>query len=206
MLAEHDAGAMRLDMRSLRGGARSGGVRSRRTDPPVMRGTLGLMPGEESGPMAAGFGRLAGAWRGTNGFRLMPTDDLYETPATAALTTAANEHVLVVTYAWTHPDDGPQDGMLVVGSPDDERQLVTAAWGDSWHQKPNLRMLTGTLGERRLEVTAEYGGGWAWMISLDGHRGDRLALTMYNVIPVEHATDEAPAGPYSVMVGELRSG
>jgi hypothetical protein len=88
------------------------------------------------------------------------------------------------TYGWRHPDDGPQDGVLLVGSPDDERRVVTVAWGDSWHQKPSLLMLTGELARRRLEVSADYGGGWRWMISIDGDRDDRLALTMYNVIPV----------------------
>jgi hypothetical protein len=44
------------------------------------------------------------------------------------------------------------------------------------------------------------------MITLDGHRADRLALTMYNVVPAEHATDDAAAGPYPVMVAEMRRG
>ena len=154
--------------------------------------------------MATSFGRLAGMWRGSNGFRLMPTDELSNAPATAELTTAADGHDLVLTYAWTHPEDGPQDGVLVAGSPDDQGQDFTAAWGDSWHQKPNLLVFTGTLTEGRLEVSADYGGGWRWVISLGGDRGDGLALTMYNVIPAEHATDEVPAGPYRVMVAELQ--
>ena len=154
--------------------------------------------------MATSFGGHSGTWRGNNGFRLMPTDELSEAPATAALTTAADGHDLVLTYTWAHPDDGPQDGVLMVGSTDDQEQVVTAAWGDSWHRKPSLLMLTGTLNERHLEVTADHGGGWRWVISLAGDRGDRLALTMYNVIPAEQATGDAPAGPYPVMAAELR--
>ena len=152
--------------------------------------------------MATDFGRLAGTWTGSNGFRLMPTDELYDAPATAELSTAADGHDLVVTYTWAHPADGPQDGVLVVGSPDDEQRVVTAAWGDSWHQKPAMLTLTGSLTQRRLEVTADYGGGWRWSISIDGSRDDRLALTMHNIIPAGHATDEVPAGPYPVMVAE----
>jgi hypothetical protein len=156
--------------------------------------------------MATTFGQLAGSWRGSNGFRLMPTDELSEAPATAQLSIAAGGHDVVLTYTWAHPDDGPQDGVLLVGSPDDETEVVTAAWGDSWHQKPHLLVLTGTLTERHLEVSAEYGGGWRWMISLESDREDRLALAMYNVVPVEYATDEASAGPYPVMVADLRRG
>lgn len=153
--------------------------------------------------MATTFGRLTGTWRGINGFRLMPTDELFEAPATAELTTAACGHDLVLTYAWAHPDDGSQDGALLAGSPDDGNHVVTAAWGDSWHQKPGLLVLAGTLTDRRLELAADYGGGWQWVISLDGDRADRLALTMYNVVPAEHATDDTSAGPYPVMVAEL---
>jgi hypothetical protein len=154
--------------------------------------------------MATTLGRLAGTWRGSNGFRLMPPDELYEAPATAELATVAGGHDLVLSYTWAHPADGPQDGVLVVASPEDERQVVTAVWGDSWHQKPSMLTLSGTLAERRLEVSADYGGGWRWAISLDGERDDRLVLTMHNVIPAEHATDETPAGPYPVMVAELQ--
>ncbi len=146
------------------------------------------------------LGRLAGTWRGTNGFRLMPTDEFHDAPATAVVATAAGGHVVVVTYTWSHPDDGPQDGALFVGSPDDE-QTVGAAWGDSWHQKPSILTLTGTLTAGRLEVTADYGGGWQWTIALEGD--DPLRLTMQNVVPDEQATDEIAAGPYPVMVAEL---
>jgi hypothetical protein len=150
----------------------------------------------------ASLGRLAGNWRGTNGFRLMPTDELQEAPATAVVTTAAGGHDVVLTYTWIHPDDGPQDGVLLVGSPDEQQQAVDAAWGDSWHQKPSILMFSGTLVDGRLEVIADYGGGWKWMITLEGE--NQLLLTMHNVVPDELATDEVSAGPYPVMVAELR--
>jgi hypothetical protein len=67
-------------------------------------------------------------------------------------------------------------------------------------------VFTGTVTERHLEVSADYGGGWRWVISLESDGEERLALTMYNVVPAEYATDEASAGPYPVMVAELRRG
>jgi hypothetical protein len=84
----------------------------------------------------------------------------------------------------------------------DDQARVTVAWGDSWHQKPPIIVLTGGATDRGVEVTADYGGGWRWMISLDGGR-DGLLMTMHNVIPAEHATDEVSAGPYLVMVAEF---
>jgi hypothetical protein len=153
--------------------------------------------------VAASFGRLAGSWSGSNGFRLMPGDELYEAAARAELIVAAAGYDLVLRYTWVHPADGPQDGVLLVGSPDDEGR-VTAAWGDSWHQKPAIAVLNGSLIEGVLEVAADYGGGWRWMISVDGGRDDSLALTMHNVIPDELATDQEPAGPYPVMVSAFQ--
>ena len=154
--------------------------------------------------MAMSFGRAAGTWSGTNRFRLMPTDDFHEAPAAAQLSTAAAGHDLLFTYTWAHPADGPQDGVLLVGSPESGHDGVTAAWGDSWHQKPGILTFTGALAGGVLELSADYGGGWVWVISLDGERDDTLVLTMQNVIPGEHATEEIPAGPYVAMVAELR--
>ena len=155
-------------------------------------------PGAPTGTI---LGRLAGTWRGTNGFRMMPTDDMPEAPATAVVTIVAGGYDVVVTYTWNHPQDGPQDGVLLIGSPDEEQQTITAAWGDSWHQKPSFLVLSGSLVDGRVELTADYGGGWLWTIGLEGD--SPLLLTMRNVIPAEHATDEIEAGPYSVMIAEL---
>lgn len=147
--------------------------------------------------------RFVGTWRGENGFRLMPFDDLHVAAATASGATAAAGADLVLRYTWVHAEDGPQDGVLLVGSPDEGR--LTAAWGDSWHQQPRLLSFAGTATADGFDLTADYGGGWLWTISataVDEH----LALTMHNVIPAEHATAEAAAGPYPVMVAELVAG
>ena len=155
-------------------------------------------PGAPTGTI---LGRLVGTWRGTNGFRMMPTDDMPEAPATAVVAIVAGGYDVVVTYTWIHPQDGPQEGVLLIGSPDEEQQTINAAWGDRWHQKPSLLVLSGSLAEGRVELTADYGGGWLWTIGLEGD--SPLLLTMHNVIPAEHATDEIEAGPYAVMIAEL---
>jgi hypothetical protein len=64
--------------------------------------------------------------------------------------------------------------------------------------------MDGTLVDGVVDVSADYGGGWRWTISVDGRRNDHLALTMHNVIPEELATDDEPAGPYPVMVAALQ--
>jgi hypothetical protein len=146
----------------------------------------------------------AGTWVGTNGFRLMPTDPLVEFPARLTLTNAAGGHLVSVAYWWEHPDDGPQDGLLVIGPGDDGRS-VTAMWGDSWHQKPAPMVLHGSHGsDGSLEFEGDYGGGWRWRVILDATDKEKLRLRMDNVIPAEQATAEISAGPYPVMIMETR--
>lgn len=73
---------------------------------------------------------------GVNGFRLMPDDPLQEFPATASLSTAAGGHLTVFTYTWQHPDDGPQDGLLLISASTPEPR-ITGVWGDSCIRSPN---------------------------------------------------------------------
>jgi hypothetical protein len=151
-----------------------------------------------------------GHWTGTNGFRLMPGDPFSVSPATLSVTSAAGGHLTSVAYTWRHPDDGPQDGLVVVGAGEEPGSLV-ALWGDSWHQQPAPMTLTGGApGREATEGAAEgamrldggYGGGWGWRITLDVAGGATAVLRMANVVPAEHAAPGAPAGPYDVMVLE----
>jgi hypothetical protein len=143
---------------------------------------------------------VTGRWTGTNGFRLMPGDPLATAPATLAVTTAAAGHLLSVAYTWEHPDDGPQDGLLVVGAADEAGRLV-ALWGDSWHQQPAPMSMTGHLvGDVGVELQGEYGGGWGWRITVEMPGGGVARLRMANVVPGDQETDDVAAGPYDVMV------
>jgi hypothetical protein len=147
---------------------------------------------------------FAGTWAGTNGFRMMPTDSLAEFPATVDVTRAAGGHLTAVAYSWQHPDDGPQDGLVVVGPAGEDGSLV-AMWGDSWHQKPVPMSMSGRQESgTTVELDGDYGGGWGWRIVFETTDAEMLRMRMDNVIPAEHATTEISAGPYPVMVMELR--
>jgi len=141
---------------------------------------------------------LVGTWAGTNGFRLMPGDPLRTFPATARVATAAGGHLVVVAYTWRHPDDGPQDGLFLVGRGGDGG-AVTATWADSWHQKPEPMSLTGRAAQA-LDLEGVYGGDWRWRIRVEQEEGGQLLVTMDNVVPVGEATQDVPPGPYPVMV------
>jgi hypothetical protein len=134
----------------------------------------------------------------------MPTDAMAELPATLELRHGAGGHLTCVAYSWSHPTDGPQEGLLTVGLAQESGQL-TALWGDSWHQQPTCMTLAGEpAGEGGFSLAGEYGQGWGWRISVRADGPDAVRLRMENVIPDEQATPDVPAGPYVVMEMALR--
>jgi|SoiMethySBSTD1v2_1073268.scaffolds.fasta_scaffold31465_2 hypothetical protein len=142
---------------------------------------------------------FVGTWAGTNGFRLMPTDPFAEFPARVTLTLGAGGHLTSVAYWWEHPDDGPQDGLLLIGRTSGDGSLV-AMWGDSWHQKPAPMLLSGTdASGTAIVLEGEWGGGWGWRISFDATDTENFLMQMDNVIPDDQATADIPSGPYPVM-------
>ena len=137
-----------------------------------------------------------GSWTGTNGFRLLPNDPLAEFPATANVTVAAGGHLTSVVYGWRHPDDGPQDGLIVIGTAGDDGSL-TGIWGDSWHQQPAPMSLAGGQGaDGIVELVGSH-----WRIVFDNADAENVWMRMDNVIP---AGQDLPAGPYPVMVMRVR--
>lgn len=163
-----------------------------------------------TGRWAEIVGAAAGRERhGSGGFRLMPGDALATGEATATLETPAGGYALLLTYTWTHPEDGPQNGVLLAGSPEQGGDAVEASWIDSWHQKPAPLHLTGTLEGSALELSAFYSGAWGWQIRLDLGSPQETAVVMRNVIPQEALSQAPPgqpmqAGPYVVMDLRLR--
>ena len=146
------------------------------------------------------FAAAAGAWSGTNGFRLMPADPLATAPATATLSLAAGGSLLTLAYTWSHPEDGAADGLVVTGPTEDG---FVALWADSWHQQPAPMSMTGAIDDAgELLVAGSYAGEWGWRIAL-ALDGEGLTLRMDNVVPASIAA-AGDAGPYPVMICELR--
>lgn len=135
-----------------------------------------------------------GEWQGTNGFRMYPTDEMSVARSTARTTTVADGHGWTLTYTWIHPTDGEQTGTLLLGTPEEDGS-ASLAWMDSWHQKPGVRLFTGTGDENGVDTQADY-DGWGWTIAVTAEP-DALTLTMCNVVPADHPSGQP--GPYEVM-------
>jgi hypothetical protein len=149
------------------------------------------------------FAAAAGTWSGSNGFRMMPADPFSTHPATATLALAGGGSLLSLAYTWAHPDDGDQEGLLVVGA--DGSEGLVALWADSWHQQPAPMTMTGAVDETgELLVTGSYAGAWGWRIALSADGGGDLTMRMDNVVPASAAPSEEDAGPYEVMTAALR--
>lgn len=148
-----------------------------------------------------GLAGPVGAWTGTNSFRLMPADPMHDAPATAELGLSAGGHLATIAYTWSHPEDGAQDGLLVIGA-GAEPGTVTVLFGDSWHQQPEPQVATGTI-DGVIAVGYEYGPGWRWNITVDPTDNGVLRLQMDNVVPEDPAAGREGV-TYPVMVMELR--
>ena len=150
---------------------------------------------------------MGDTFSGTCSFRLMPYDRLLEGPSSATFDEVGPTQVLL-RYTWTHPEDGPQHGVLLIGGPEEDGDDVAATLADSWHQKPGLMTLTGLRRGDTIELASLYAGDWGWQVTINA--GDEPTMTMRNVVP-ESALDMLPtdaprvaAGPYDVMVARWR--
>jgi hypothetical protein len=93
-------------------------------------------------------------------------------------------------------------GLLVLG-PGEEAGTVVALWGDSWHQAPSPKWLTGVIDDQVITVGYSYADEWEWTISVDATDSDSLRLRMNNVVPLSAVADDQSAGAYWAMQANL---
>jgi hypothetical protein len=143
-----------------------------------------------------------GDWRGTNAFRLTPTDPPHEAAATAQVTSAVRGLLTEVAYTWSHPEAGEQTGLLVLAAADDPPGTV-ALWSDTFHQAPAAGWLTGSSGSGTVTLGYGYAGDWRWEVVIDASDPGRLRIRMDNVVPESAAAQGYPPGTYWAMQAEL---
>ena len=143
------------------------------------------------------FADHVGSWAGTNEFKLMPDDEPAAADFTADVSVAAGSNLVALSYTWSHPADGAQDGLLTVGL-SEEPSIAVALWADSWHQSPTAAVMTGVLQGAVVTFTYEYAERWVWRTVLDATDPGALTLRMDNVVP--------DGAPYPAMLAALRRG
>ena len=132
---------------------------------------------------------------GSYAFRMLPTDEFDDGASSVSVDSVANGRAVLVSYTWTHAEDGEQRGTLMLGVAAEDG-AVTAGWVDSWHQR-DVVQLTGTGAESGAVVGYEYAPGWTWEIEVRVEAG-ALALVMRNGVP---ESDDSPALRYEVLRG-----
>lgn len=145
---------------------------------------------------------FTGAWFGSNGFRLRPTDAPHEAPASAEVAVAAGSAIWSIAYTWGHPE-GAQEGLLVLG-PGEADGTAVALWADSFHQGAGPRPLVGTLAADAVALSYEYAPEWRWEIIVDLTTPASLGLRMDNVVPDSAVPEGARGGAYAAMQFTLR--
>jgi hypothetical protein len=138
--------------------------------------------------------RLLGEWTGSNLLRLSwltPSD--YHSSSRLSVAPVAKGKFLSFTYTWSH-ENVSQEGLILLGY-DDQQEVATAAWVDSWHMSSKIMSCQGTIDAQGVIVLrgsyeAPPGPDWGWRIVITPKSGRELQIIMYNITP-EGAEDLA---------------
>lgn len=128
---------------------------------------------------------LVGPWTGAHRLWLSPAEPVRESAATATVTLAGQGKFISIAYTWA--EDGPQDGLLMIGQAANS-DTVHAAWIDSWHYSDKLMNCVGSLTPQGgFSVKGFYpappGPDWGWRIVIEPHASDAWQMLMFNVTP-----------------------
>jgi len=126
---------------------------------------------------------LVGNWKATNRLWLSPDEPVRESKVTASVALAAQGQFITIAYTWA--EDGPQDGLLMIGQAA-QSNAVKAAWIDSWHNGDKLMLCEGSLStEGAVSVKGSYpapsGPDWGWRIVIEPQANDAWRMVMYNI-------------------------
>ena len=132
---------------------------------------------------------LGGQYAGTNHLILDPAEPARVSDATASVNLVSHGKVMRLDYTWD--DNGPQEGMLLIGS-QDGRDGALAAWTDSWHMGNKLLICSGDVDARSISLLGSYssvgaggppGPDWGWRIVLEPVDDSSFTMRMFNISP-----------------------
>lgn len=127
---------------------------------------------------------LEGEWAGNYKLWFSPAEPYIESKTTAGLKKGIRGTCLKVAYDWEY-DGKPQEGLIVCAF-DPNRELVRAAWFDSFHMANDFLDCEGSSEGGAVNFAGSYsapvGPAWRWRTILDSDDG-AFRMRMYNIHP-----------------------
>ena len=128
---------------------------------------------------------LEGQWKGTNKLWFSPADSPLESATTAGIKKGINGTCVKVAYSWEY-EEKPQEGLMIF-SFDPNRELVKAAFYDSFHMANDFMVCEGSSEGGKIDVLGEYrapvGPAWRWRTVFKSDGPDEFRFLMYNIHP-----------------------
>jgi hypothetical protein len=131
------------------------------------------------------FAWLAGQWAGTNKLWLDPEDPARVSESIMIVGTKGKGRFVTFTYTWANLEE-PQDGLIVFAF-DDDRNVITAHWLDSFHTGDKVMPFEGGAEQGgAVLVRGSYavppGPEWGWTIRIEPG-DDTFRIVMHNIWP-----------------------
>ena len=128
---------------------------------------------------------LEGQWAGTYKLWFSPTEPHIESETTAGIKRGIAGTCVKIAYSWVY-DEKPQEG-LIIASFDPNRELVRAAWFDSFHMSNDFLECEGFAKGGKVNFAGAYaapvGPSWRWRTIIESDGNKSFKLLMYNIHP-----------------------
>ncbi|MCO6509851.1 MAG: DUF1579 family protein [Aridibacter famidurans] len=127
---------------------------------------------------------LEGQWEGTYKLWFSPAEPHLESETSAGIKRGVNFTCAKIAYDWVY-EEKKQEGLIVLAF-NPNRELVRAAWFDSFHMANDFMDCEGFSKDGAVNVlgsyTAPVGPAWYWRTILDAPDGS-FRMRMYNIHP-----------------------
>jgi len=127
---------------------------------------------------------LEGQWKGKYELWFSPAEPFLVCETTAGIKKGVRGTCAKIAYDWTY-EDKPQEGLIVCAF-NQNRELVRAAWFDSFHMANDFMACEGSSGDGKVSFKGSYGASvgpdWEWRTIIEG-TDEGFRMSMFNIHP-----------------------
>lgn len=127
---------------------------------------------------------LEGQWEGTYKLWFEPTEPHTQSATSAGIKKGVRGTCVKIAYDWVY-EEKPQEGVIICAF-NPNRELVRAAWFDSFHMANDFLDCEGFEKDGKIHVFGSYaapvGPPWRWRTTLEDDDG-RFRMEMFNIHP-----------------------